>query len=69
MLLFSFIMSILFCFVLISFIVMLIVVLINNKKLKSNADKEMEYLINGFKTFDLGVGGTDVDKFKDNKKE
>lgn len=56
MLLFSFICSIVFCFVLLSFTIMLIVSILKQKKINKEADE----LINGFTTLDLtGVGGAD----------
>jgi len=58
MLIFSFIMSILFAVVLLTFTIALIVVTINQKKLKNSAENQIEEMINGFKTLDLG--GTSI---------
>ena len=54
MLLFSFICSIIFSIVFFSFIICLIVMMLNKKKIDNNVDN----LLNGFETFDLSVGGT-----------
>lgn len=62
MLIYSFICSILFTVVLITFSIMTIVVLINQRKLKSKAEKEIDELINGFQTYDLIGGASDKEK-------
>lgn len=64
MLIFSFIMSLIMAIVLVSFTIMLVVVLINQKKLKNKANEELDNLINGFKTFDLNdsIGGINEEK-------
>lgn len=62
MLIYSFICSILFSVVLLSFTIMSIVILINQKKLKSKAEKEVDELINGFQTYDLVGGASDKEK-------
>lgn len=69
MLIFSFICSIIFSIVMITFIIASIYYSFNRKRLKDEYYKfneECEDLINGFKTFDLNqdLGGVD-----DNKKE
>ena len=66
MLIYSFICSILFSIVLFTFVIMLVVVLLNQKKLKSKAEKDIDELINGFQTYDLVGGASDKEK---NKKE
>ena len=62
MLIYSFICSILFSVVLLSFTIMSIIILINQKKLKSKAEKEVDELINGFQTYDLVGGASDKEK-------
>ena len=64
MLIFSFIMSLIMAIVLVSFTIMLVVVLINQKKLKNKANQELDNLINGFKTYDLNdsIGGINEEK-------
>ena len=54
MLLFSFIMSVIFAVVLFTFIISLIVFTINQKKLRNHVDTQLDDIINGFKTYDLG---------------
>lgn len=64
MLIYSFICSILFTIVLLSFTIMTIVILLNQKKLKSESEKEIDNLINGFATYDLLGGTSDKEKEK-----
>ena len=65
MLVFSFIMSIIFAIVLITFTIALIVITMNQKKLKDSAESQIEDMINGFKTLDLG--GIHIDREKEKK--
>ena len=57
MLLFSFICSIVFCVVLLTFTIMLIVSILNQRKFLKETNDKLNETFNGFVTLDLNVGG------------